>query len=887
MFNPVKLSWLSDRPVYQDGVQLGIPWPKGELSRDVSLALTDDTGRGYPADIKPIAFWPDGSVKWTSVSAPFMETAPTSLTVAPAEEKMIPSNSITVVQDETGLTVDTGVIICRLEKNSTELIRSVKDQQGHLLCSGGRMVLTADTVSPCEGGTLTRTKEYLAKATQMTVETEGTQRVVIRLSGFHFSAHVPTKALPERSFMPFELRLCFYAGSASIHMTHTQLYNLQIAQDFIRSMGMVFDRPMAGELYNRYVRLGGERGLFSESPKLLDTLRTKLGYGEHFDEQLKGHEISFDEEKDGWFLELLDDAPVWNDFKVVQLDSARYTLYKRTKEGFTYIKADIGDRAMGIAALGDSQTGGMSVFLRNFWQKYPSTLEVCDAAKNIGSLKVWFWSPEAQPMDLRPYDDQTHVASCYEGFDELRQTPVGMANTNELTLDFLPVFPEAQWLVDRAAALQNPSVLICSPEYYHSCKIFGYWSVEGRSTKGRAYAEGKIDSLIEFYLNEREQRDWYGYWDYGDIRHSYDPHRHSWQYDIGGRAWQNTELMPNFFLWYAFLRSGREDIYRLAEAMTRHCSEVDVYHFGEYAGLGSRHNVLHWGCGCKEIRISMANNHKYMYYLTADERMGQILDEVKDGDFAVAKLDPLRAYYSPDPRFATHVRLGPDVQSFCANWYSQWERHEDTRYRDKLLKTLALIKEKPENFLGNPIWGYNPVGADGLPEYFDFKIQGSTGFMFHFGAQFVWGELAQDLEDQEFYDLFVQLGLLYSPFLENREEKMKEWNLPDGSYDLGGYTAGLCSIAIKQLKEQRPDDMKEYARMLWQDGLFIHQPPVPLQYNEYDLPYCHKKVKELYGINGNNTGSFGTNVIAALEHIGDMIPDPDDANERITVSKLV
>ncbi|MGO4376463.1 hypothetical protein AB4Z21_38055, partial [Paenibacillus sp. MCAF20] len=138
------------------------------------------------------------------------------------------------------------------------------------------------------------------------------------------------------------------------------------------------------------------------------------------------------------------------------------------------------------------------------------------------------------------------------------------------------------------------------------------------------------------------------FWDYGDFMHSYDPVRHVWNYDLGGCAWQNTELVPNMWLWVMFLRSGRGDLFRLAEAMTRHTSEVDVYHFGEYAGLGSRHNVVHWGCGCKEARIAMAGLHRYYYYLTADERIGDLMDEVKDADYSTVNLDPMRAYFPKD-----------------------------------------------------------------------------------------------------------------------------------------------------------------------------------------------------------------------------------------------
>jgi len=64
---------------------------------------------------------------------------------------------------------------------------------------------------------------------------------------------------------------------------------------------------------------------------------------------------------------------------------------------------------------------------------------------------------------------------------------------------------------------------------------------------------------VNFYKGEIERRRWYGFWNYGDVMHSYDKVRHTWRYDIGGYAWQNTELVPNMWLWYMFLRSGREE----------------------------------------------------------------------------------------------------------------------------------------------------------------------------------------------------------------------------------------------------------------------------------------------------------------------------------------
>jgi len=50
--------------------------------------------------------------------------------------------------------------------------------------------------------------------------------------------------------------------------------------------------------------------------------------------------------------------------------------------------------------------------------------------------------------------------------------------------------------------------------------------------------------------------------------------------------------------------------------MTRHLSEVDTHHTGPYAGIGSRHNVSHWGDGAKEARVAGSWLRRPFHYLT-------------------------------------------------------------------------------------------------------------------------------------------------------------------------------------------------------------------------------------------------------------------------------
>jgi hypothetical protein len=184
--------------------------------------------------------------------------------------------------------------------------------------------------------------------------------------------------------------------------------------------------------------------------------------------------------------------------------------------------------------------------------------------------------------------------------------------------------------------------------------------------------------------------------------HSYDPDRHTWRYDVGGYAWDNSELSPDLWLWYQYLRTGRGEVFRFAEAMTRHTGDVDVYHLGQWRGLGSRHNVQHWGCSCKQLRISNAIYRRIYYYLTADERTGDLLDELTVPEETFLAIDPLRKVrtdpYVPDPR-ALSVSLGTDWGSLAAAWLTRWERYGDARARDRLLGTMADIGALPHGFL--------------------------------------------------------------------------------------------------------------------------------------------------------------------------------------------
>jgi hypothetical protein len=328
---------------------------------------------------------------------------------------------------------------------------------------------------------------------------------------------------------------------------------------------------------------------------------------------------------------------------------------------------------------------------------------------------VWLWSPDAPTMDLRHYDTKAHdLDSSYEDVQPGFSTPHGIARTSELMLYPSASVPAREDSVRHARIASEPPLLVCTPEYLHSLRVFGIWSLPSRTTPFRRAIEDQLDAVIAHYQKEVEQRRWYGFWDYGDVMHAYDAQRHVWRYDVGGFAWDNTELGSDMWLWYSFLRTGRADIFRMAEAMTRHTTEVDCYHLGRFAMLGSRHNVRHWGCGAKELRISQAAYRRFHYYLTTDERTGDLMHAVVNADQTLTTLDPMRLArpVSQMPsKYPARIRGGPDWLALIGNWMTEWERTGDMKWRDKIIAGMDSIAGFPYGFLSGPenLYGYDPA----------------------------------------------------------------------------------------------------------------------------------------------------------------------------------
>ncbi|KAK9457086.1 hypothetical protein V1511DRAFT_496161 [Dipodascopsis uninucleata] len=464
----------------------------------------------------------------------------------------------------------------------------------------------------------------------------------------------------------------------------------------MKSLGLAVTIPLyKAALYDRHIMLGGsDLGILHEQVMGLTGL-WKGPSDEDRTNQAKGAPL--DASKwDETFWRRLEGVPSWSEYSLKQLSSDGFEIKKRTKSGYNSVKVAAGSRATGVAYLGSAHHGGLAAGMCDFWERYPTQIDLNDLVNEDGEMVMWMYAPSAEPMETSPYRDKTGletyekqsegVLTTYEDYEEGFSSAEGIARTNQFVLE--PFHGSKSISKANLAGfiqeVRSPPRILVDLTYMHSTGVFGgYWVPSYKITDWEPSSieisiEKNLEFLFNFYLKQIEQNRWYGFWDYGDIQHTYDPYRHEWRYDVGGFAWDNSELSTDLWLWLYFLHTGRADVFKMAEAMTRHTGEVDVYHSGRFKGFGTRHGVLHYADSSKQVRVSNVLYRRIYYYLTGDERVGDLMEELEISQNAILTLDSHRKVQAKDPKMIPSgfamTNIGLDCGALAAAWLTGWER---------------------------------------------------------------------------------------------------------------------------------------------------------------------------------------------------------------------
>jgi hypothetical protein len=790
-------AWLDGQaPQVFDGATWGTPWPRGKQGPKTRFSLLRDADAAVPLQSWPLAYWPDGSLKWTAHAVPAGQNlgdGPFRIVADRTPEA--PIAPLKLKHSGTDIEIDTGVITCRIPRRGRHVIGSVTRDGRELLRDGKLVVLRQDRPAD-EHGAVTH-EAFDSTIDGIAIEQRGPVRAVIKIEGRHSNAS-------GRHWLPFTLRLYFYAGGDAVRVLHSIVFDGDETRDFIRGVGLRFATVLTDQLHDRHVRFAGEKdGIFGEAVRGLTGLRRNPGNAARA-AQIAGLTVP---EIAPVVADRLHLIPAFGDWTLLQPNADSFVIRKRTADGYGWIDADRGGRAAGLGYAG-GPSGGVAFGIRNFWQSHPGQLDIRQAVDTAATVTLWVWAPDAPPMDLRFYHDGMGqdtfekqlegLEITYEDFEPGFGTPVGVARTSEMMLWMLPATPTRERLVQLADSLRQPALLVATPQTLQQAGVFANtFSLPDLSSPREAELEKRLDWLFDFYLQQQEERRWYGFWNYGDVMHTYDPDRHVWRYDVGGFAWDNSELSTDIWLWLYFLRSGRADVFRFAEAMTRHTGEVDVHHLGRFAPLGSRHNVMHWGCSAKQLRISTALNRRYYYYLTADERVGDLMREQIEAARTLRTIQPerklprtrTRAPLDPEGEHA-YLGFGTDWGSIAGAWLTEWERTRDPRTRERLLSSMRTIGAQPRGFFTGSGRMNLRTGA------FDIATDPTINVS-HLSAAFglpeVCAELIELLRVPEFERAWLQYCELYNAPAEHQHkvlsQSLGELNLQQGHARLTAYAA--------------------------------------------------------------------------------------------------
>ncbi|RAL04661.1 polysaccharide lyase family 26 protein [Aspergillus ibericus CBS 121593] len=684
----------------EQGTSFGIPWSRGQHQPGQRFIIEGENGEKYPLDSRELAFWADGSLKWTAHSVSGHVSYSHSYTVQGASTQGEIESGITIETGSGGMEIATklGLQIRFPGSGGSTLFESVSVNDREI-CSGAVIVASING------------KEYNTTIKGVNVENVTGSRAVVKASGALVSAE-------QQEHLPFDARVYIYSHALPLKIVFSFVHDLD-PEDPLGSLGLRFAIPMGrAELYNRHIRfMGQNEGALKEAVQGLTGLWHGPTDQDRID-QVSGNTVTL---ADNTWLSYV---PSWNDYSLAQLSSDGFTIKKRTTEGCSWVKVAGGTRSSGSVYVGTAASGGLAVGMSDFWERYPTQIDLGNLTTEQADITTWVYSPLAEPLDTRPYHDGLGLDTyrkqldaldvTYEDYEPGFATANGIGRTSVFFIrPFVNGTPPDKELSTFSSLVRNPPRLISTTEWmYHADAFHGCWAPSYQVLKHspinlEVEIEHNLDLLFTFYRQQVEQHRWYGFWDYGDVQHTYDPYRHSWRYDVGGFAWDNSELSTDLWLWLYFLHTGRADVFKMAEAMTRHTGEVDVYHTGPFKGFGTRHGVQHFSDSSKQLRISNVLYRRIYYYLTGDERTGDLIKELQNCQDVLATLDSHRKVqkHASIPEGSAIANIGLDCGALIASWLTAWERRVTgwLQAKERLLQMLSGIANLRHGIATNAI----------------------------------------------------------------------------------------------------------------------------------------------------------------------------------------
>jgi hypothetical protein len=177
---PTQAVWIDGAPpALNAGQTWGVPWPQGAYPRKQAFRARSDKGAAVALQTWPIAYWPDGSLKWTAHAVGAGELG-ARLTIEPGKADA-GAPGVRVTESPAAVEVSTGPATWRFPRDGSALIASAT-RGGREVLRNVRLILQTQDAPEIDTTPVAR-KTFESVLDKVTVEQSGPVRAVIRVEG--------------------------------------------------------------------------------------------------------------------------------------------------------------------------------------------------------------------------------------------------------------------------------------------------------------------------------------------------------------------------------------------------------------------------------------------------------------------------------------------------------------------------------------------------------------------------------------------------------------------------------------------------------------------------------------------------------------------------------
>lgn len=676
-------------------VRTGVPFPRGLLQADDTITLSQGQSN-LPVQTKPLSLWDDGSVRWllldSQVSLDANQAQEISVKFSNGSNSV--SNPIEVTETDDLIAVNTGPLQFSVPKTNGGIIHSATVDDVVVIApptsaSADRGPWVSVGGSSYFGGLLKHDSVRLASdpialyenyinndwGVPFNLHKLWDLSVTVEEQGdLHTVIRISGTHLNSSGlgYSSFVTRVHAYRGQSQLKIDHTLIFT-GTGNDQITDYG--FRLPYTG------------------ATTIIEGIATNTGSVTH---------LEYD--------------------------------YYNTRETDTDTETITSGQAKGYVARTNGSSS-VTIALRDMAENFPKGLAATDSG-----IEVQLYPESATALDLKRYSTTVDTDNGEAG-DHKNRAAQGLSKTDSFVVNFATgAFNQAE-IENKAIVLDaGPLMALADPDWYSDTRVMGIgdftFETELSVSEHHYRIDRKLDIIQDFMrFNQREQYDWYGMLNYGDIRgwfhggcapgHSADC---SW-HKLGRYGWSGNSGEPSNQLWIQFMRKPSRDTLADAVALAKHTQDIQMVHYGDATGhaddsiqggrnrefaVGSlhRHGRQAWSGYAQTPEYSHIAGVETYYYLTGDGRAKEALFEAAS----------FITRYSENTPAHTALVNGIDTLTRAAAVFYDDPEHA-TRFGHRL---EVLI-----NHLDQTDGVNKELAGKSLGQTFDYFIRGAGGLLYH------------------------------------------------------------------------------------------------------------------------------------------------------------